>query len=78
MGVMWMFTASHLLVCDACCGLSAGAFNSAPPRQRSSHRTNVSASERLSKLMGQERRLLLIGGKCAAHGVCLSGAGEVV
>lgn len=28
MGVMWMFAASPLLVCDACCGLSAGTFNS--------------------------------------------------
>ncbi len=31
MGVMWMFAASPPLVCDACCGLSAGTFNSAPP-----------------------------------------------
>lgn len=31
MGVMWMFAASPLLVCDACCGFSAGAFNSTPP-----------------------------------------------
>lgn len=29
MGVMWMFTASRLLVCDACCGLSVGTFKSA-------------------------------------------------
>lgn len=30
MGVMWMFAASRLLVCDACCGLSVGTFESAP------------------------------------------------
>lgn len=30
MGVMWMFAASRLLVCDACCGLSVGTFKSAP------------------------------------------------
>lgn len=29
MGVMWMFAASRLLVCDACCGLSVGTFKSA-------------------------------------------------
>lgn len=77
MGVMLKFTASPLLVCDAYCGFSVGAFTSVP-WQRWSHRTNVSSSEQLGRLMGQERRLLLIGGKCAAHGVCLSGAGEVV
>lgn len=75
-GVMWMYAASPLLVCDACCGLSAGTFNST--RQQSSHTTNVSSSERLCRLMGQQRRLLLIGGKCTAHGVGLSRVGEVV
>lgn len=30
MGVMWMFAASRLLVCDACCGLSVGTFKSVP------------------------------------------------
>ena len=38
MGVMWVYAASPLLVCDACCGLSAGTFNS--------YRTNVSSRER--------------------------------
>lgn len=30
-GVMWMFAATPLLVCNACCGLSVGTFYSAPP-----------------------------------------------
>lgn len=77
MGVLWMFAASPFLVCDACCGFSTSHLT-ALPRQRSSHRTNVSSSEQLGGLMGQERRLLLIGGKCTAHGVCMSGDGEVV
>lgn len=29
--VMWIFSSSRLLVCDACCGLSVGAFKSASP-----------------------------------------------
>lgn len=52
MGVRLMFAASPLLVCDACCGFSVGAFTSAPPRQWSSHKTNVSSSEQLSEAHG--------------------------
>lgn len=49
------------------------AYFTAGSRQRSNHKTNASSSE----LMGQEWRLLLIGGKSSTRGAYLSGTAEV-
>lgn len=77
MSVMWMLNASCLLVCDACCGLSVGTFKAAAPAAVEPQ-NKASDIKWLGRLVGHQRRLLLIGGKFVAHGVCMSEAGEVV
>lgn len=77
MGVMWMLSASCLLVCDACCGLSVGTFKAAAPAAVEPQ-NKTSDIKRFGRLVGHQRRLLLIGGKFVAHGVCMSEAGEAV
>lgn len=77
MGVTWMLSASCLLVCDACCGLSVGTFKAAAPAAVEPQ-SKTSDIKRFGRLVGHQRRLLLIGGKFVAHGVCMSEAGEAV
>lgn len=75
--VMWMLSASCLLVCDACCGPSVGTFKAAAPAAVEPQ-NKTSDIKRLGRLVGHQRRLLLIGREFVAHGVCMSEAGEVV
>lgn len=86
-GVIRLFAATPLLVRSSCCGRAAGTFIRPAPTLSAPHPVGSGratkqtclaeqlACERLGRLLGHERRLPpLIGGKCWAHGACVSAA----